>query len=113
MPGGDPAQPEIDRWIAYSQVLENQLRAIRDRTAVYRGHEAVALAELEDMVAEIDRDLARADTGPERLQLWQQRALVLDDLLSVYAMTGRSGRGDTEPTPIVTRLPVTLASNQL
>ena len=105
--------PEIDRWIAYSQVLEQQLRQVRGRTASYRAHQGIAVAELEDMVAAIDAGLATTDSEQTRLALWQQRALVLDDLVAIYAMGRMAGEGSGQPVPIVTRVPVTLASNSL
>ncbi|MDX1570172.1 MAG: hypothetical protein R3200_06775 [Xanthomonadales bacterium] len=108
-----PEDPELAAWITYSQVLEEQLRSVRGRTAAYRGHQAVAMAELEDMVAAIDASLARAESDELRLMLWQQRALLLDDLVAVHAMGHLANDGSDQPTPIVTRIPVTLASNSL
>lgn len=100
----DAREREVERWITYSQLLEAELIALRDDSSVLRGHEALATSELEDLVAQVDQRLASVPSTGDRLTLWQQRAAILDDLVTVHALAQRRRwQAAAEPVPVVTR----------
>lgn len=82
-------QPEVDlelaTLIAYSQVLEAELNRIRPMSTVYGGHQAAAIAELEDHIALVDLQLAGAEDTRSTQQLWGQRVSLMSDLVSVHS----------------------------
>ena len=81
----DQQRQQIDSWIAYSQELESQLQQVEKPSAVVRGHQALAIGELEDRVAWVDSALAARPTPEQQIQLWQVRAGLLNDLVNVHA----------------------------
>lgn len=108
----DARSDELQQWIAYSQGLESQLAALQ--ASAYGGHQALAVSELEAMVAIIDDELVETTEPERRLLLWQQRTALLSDLVGVHAMA-RNQRwdGDGERLPVMTRtLPGSLAGYQ-
>ncbi len=97
-------QEELDQWIAYSQRLEAEVGALRDRNSVLRGHEALAVSEIEDRVAAVDQRLASVAPEAPSLALWQERAALMNDLVTVHALAnGRRWQPDARPVPVVTR----------
>ena len=103
--------PELGQWIRYSMDLEDQLRSVGDARTRYRGHEALAVTELQLMLAAVDAELEF--TPPARqLPLWKQRAVVLNDLLAVQATRGWIAAD--VPRPVVTRSsPSTLVAYEI
>lgn len=92
---------ELDQWVAYSQELEQRLNELDSMRTSYRGHEAIAVAELRDMVALVDSELARTSTQPVSLELWKRRAVILNDLYAVQAAAiDQNWRG--RPRPVIT-----------
>ncbi|MDJ0654339.1 MAG: hypothetical protein QNJ40_09310 [Xanthomonadales bacterium] len=81
----DQQRQEIDSWIAYSQELETQLRQVEKPSAIVRGHQALAIGELEDRVAWVDSALAARPAPEQQIMLWQVRAGLLNDLVNVHA----------------------------
>ncbi len=73
--------------VAESQRLEKALRSSERRERVMSGRTAGTVVQLEDRIATIDAQLARAgnDRYPsrERIGLWQERVRLLDALVSV------------------------------
>ncbi len=67
--------------IALSQTLERQLRNMRDETASMPASSAVYVAELQDLVAQVDSELSYA---PDSKNLWGQRVNLLLDLAQIY-----------------------------
>lgn len=82
-------QPEVDlelaTLIAYSQMLEAELNRIRPMSTVYGGHQAAAIAEIEDHIALVDLQLAGAPDASSTQQLWGQRVSLMSDLVSVHS----------------------------
>ena len=98
----DEQEQMLQAWIAYSQELELELRQLRGGNRPIRGHQALAVGQLEDMVAVVDAQLAGNQSDDRRrLQLWQQRATLLNDLVT------RSCRA----TAIATRAPATASDH--
>jgi len=75
-------EPEtVDTLIAMSQTLEQQVRGMREHTVSMPADSAVYVAELEDLVAQVDQQLSYA---PDSLNLWSQRINLLLDLAQMY-----------------------------
>jgi len=73
--------PEL---VERSRRLESALRAMPAAPRVTRTSTALAVAELEDGILEIDSTLSTRDIGPERQQaLWRQRVDLMDALMQV------------------------------
>jgi len=79
-PDSQPLQT-IDSLIAMSQSLEGQLRKMRQGTVSMPADSAIYVAELEDMVAQVDEQLSYS---PDSLNLWGQRINLLLDLAQIY-----------------------------
>lgn len=78
---------QTETLVAESQRLEKALRSSERRERVMSGRTAGTVVQLEDRIASIDAQLARAgnDRYPsrERIGLWQERVRLLDALVSV------------------------------
>lgn len=72
---------DVGSLIALSQSLESQLRTLRDETGSLPGSSAVYIAELEDLVAQVDSELSQT---PDSVNLWGQRINLLLDLAQIY-----------------------------
>ena len=82
----DEQDQMLQAWVNYSQELESDLRQLQGRNGAIRGHQAVAIGQLEDMLAIVDWQLAQGSNDEQRqLQLWQQRTTLLNDLVTVRA----------------------------
>lgn len=76
---------ELASLMAYSQLLEIELSRVRPMATVYGGHQAAAVAELEDHIALVDLQLAGSLEDPDGAQqLWGQRVSLMKDLVSVH-----------------------------
>ncbi len=88
-------QHELQEWVAHSQQLENHLRMLRqlDSSQVISGQQAITVDELERMIGLVDLQLAAAEIARgqaggdplfvyESTGLWQQRVLLLSELLA-------------------------------
>ena len=107
----DPASPELAQWVNYSMDLEEQLRNVEDTRTRYRGHEALAVAQLQLMLAAVDAEL-ESTPQENQLRLWKQRAVVLNDLLAVQGTQGWIAA--ESPRPVVTRsTPSTLVAYEI
>jgi hypothetical protein len=71
----------VDSLISLSQTLESQLRSLREGTGSMPASSAVYVAELEDLVAQVDSELSYS---PDSLNLWGQRVNLLLDLAQIY-----------------------------
>jgi hypothetical protein len=67
--------------ISISQTLEAQLKSLRDHTGSMPADSAIYVAELEDLVAQVDNELSYS---PDSLNLWGQRVNLLLDLAQIY-----------------------------
>ena len=72
---------KVDSLISLSQTLESQLRSIREETGSIPANSAVYIAELEDLVAQVDSELSYS---PDSINLWGQRVNLLLDLAQIY-----------------------------
>ena len=72
---------KVDSLISLSQTLESQLRSLREGTGSMPANSAIFVAELEDLVAQVDTELS--DT-PDSVNLWGQRVNLLLDLAQIY-----------------------------
>lgn len=71
----------VDSLIAMSQTLERQVEDMRDNTVSMPASSAAYVAELEDLVAQVDQQLSYS---PDSLNLWGQRINLLLDLAQIY-----------------------------
>ena len=69
--------------ISLSQNLETQLRTLREGTSAMPASSAVYVAELEDLVAQVDQELS---FSPKSVNLWGQRVNLLLDLAQIYQL---------------------------
>jgi hypothetical protein len=99
---------QLQSWIAYSQELEQELDILQRARQPVRGHQVMAIGELQDMVAAVDLALTRnrstALTPEQELQLWQQRTVLLNDLVSVRTAAYMQPDSRT-PQPVITLNP--------
>ncbi len=72
---------KVHSLISLSQTLESQLRNIREETGSIPANSAVYIAELEDLVAQVDTELSYS---PDSVSLWGQRVNLLLDLAQIY-----------------------------
>jgi hypothetical protein len=81
-PGASSEQDQtLNDLIAMSQTLEKQLKGIRTHSGSIPASSAVYVAELEDMVAQVD---TRLSVSPGSINLWGQRVNLLLDLAQIY-----------------------------
>lgn len=71
----------VDSLIAMSQTLERQVEELRDNTVSMPASSAAYVAELEDLVAQVDQQLSYS---PDSVNLWGQRINLLLDLAQIY-----------------------------
>ena len=71
----------MESLISLSQMLETQLRGLREGTGSMPASSAVYVAELEDLVAQVDGELSYS---PDSVNLWGQRVNLLLDLAQIY-----------------------------
>jgi hypothetical protein len=71
----------LDSLIAMSQTLERQVRGLREGSGSMPAASAVYVAELEDLVAQVDNELS---FSPNSVNLWGQRVNLLLDLAQIY-----------------------------
>ena len=71
----------VESLIAMSQILEQQLRGLRDDSGSMPADSAVYVAELEDLVAQVDSELSYS---PDSINLWGQRVNLMLDLAQIY-----------------------------
>lgn len=76
-----PTSDQLASLIGMSQKLESQLRRIRTDAPLTMTTSLVYQVELQDLVAQVDRELSY---DPESTVLWAQRVNLLLDLRSLY-----------------------------
>jgi len=100
----DQKYSQLQQWVARSQLLESELRELRQHSPVrvISGQQALAKDELERMIGIVDLQIAASQVAGkqvldndvlfnERTGLWQQRVLLLNELLSnQYGLTDYS-----------------------
>ena len=80
----DPSTGDKDNigaLIGLSQNMEDQVKQLRQKTASLPAESAVYVAELEDLIAQVDNELSFT---PDSIDLWGQRVNLLLDLAQIY-----------------------------
>ena len=71
----------INALIGMSQVMEEQVMGLRQETISMPAESAIYVAELEDLIAQVDNELSLT---PGSIDLWGQRVNLLLDLAVIY-----------------------------
>ncbi len=71
----------IAALIGLSQKMEDQVRQLRQKTSSMPAESVIYVAELEDLVAQVDNELS---FSPDSIDLWGQRVNLLLDLAQIY-----------------------------
>jgi hypothetical protein len=74
-------EDNIDALIGMSQSMEEQVAKLRQETSSMPAQSAIYVAELEDLIAQVDTGLS---LSPDSIDLWGQRVNLLLDLAQVY-----------------------------
>jgi len=74
-------QDNIRALIELSQTMENQVAKLRREAGSMPAESAIYVAELEDLIAQVDNGLSQA---PDSIDLWGQRVNLLLDLARLY-----------------------------
>lgn len=72
---------EIEALIGLSRKMQNQVSRMRNDTVSMPAESALYVAELEDLIAQVDNQLSYS---PDSIDLWGQRVNLLLDLAQVY-----------------------------
>lgn len=80
-PASDDQEQTLEQLIGMSQSLEKRLRGLRSGTGSIPASSAVYVAELEDLVAQVDNQIS---VSPDSINLWGQRVNLLLDLTQIY-----------------------------
>ncbi len=76
-----PVQDNVSALIGLSQSMEEQVAKLRRETSSMPAESAIYVAELEDLIAQVDYELSRT---PDSIDLWGQRINLLLDLAQIY-----------------------------
>ena len=81
----DPASVSVDgnvnALIGLSQSMEEQVKKLRQETGSMPAESAIYVAELEDLIAQVDSELSLT---PDSIDLWGQRVNLMLDLAQIY-----------------------------
>jgi len=81
-----PLKDNVNALIGLSQSMEEQVAELREETGPMPAESAIYIAELEDLIAQVDTGLSKT---PESVDLWGQRVNLLLDLAQVYQQQWR------------------------
>jgi hypothetical protein len=76
-----PVQDNIHALIGLSQSMEEQVAELRRETSSMPAESAIYVAELEDLIAQVDNGLSLT---PDSIDLWGQRVNLMLDLAQIY-----------------------------
>ncbi len=76
-----PVQDNIKALIGMSQNMEQQVKKLRQKSSSMPAEFAIYVAELEDLIAQVDNELSLA---PDSIDLWGQRVNLMLDLAQIY-----------------------------
>jgi len=76
-----PVQENINALIGLSQNMEAQVKKLRQETSSMPAESAIYVAELEDLIAQVDNQLSLT---PDSIDLWGQRVNLMLDLAQIY-----------------------------
>jgi hypothetical protein len=71
----------INALIGLSQNMEEQVKTLRQKTGSMPAESAIYVAELEDLIAQVDNELSLT---PDSIDLWGQRVNLMLDLAQIY-----------------------------
>ena len=74
-------QDNISALIGLSQKMEEQVKGLRQETGSMPAESAIYVAELEDLIAQVDSQLSQT---PGSIDLWGQRVNLMLDLAQIY-----------------------------
>jgi len=77
----DEVNNNVSALIGLSQNMEEQVKQLRQKTGVMPAESAIYVAELEDLIAQVDYELS---IEPESVDLWGQRVNLMLDLAWIY-----------------------------
>jgi len=77
----DSQTNNIVALIGLSQNMETQVKQLRQETSSMPAASAIYIAELEDLIAQVDNELSFT---PDSIDLWGQRVNLLLDLAQIY-----------------------------
>lgn len=80
-PASVEVRNNINALIGMSQVMEEQVMKLRQETISMPAESAIYVAELEDLIAQVDTELS---LSPDSIDLWGQRVNLLLDLAQIY-----------------------------
>ena len=81
VPVKDPVENDINALIGLSQNMEEQVKKLRQKTNSMPAESAIYIAELEDLIAQVDSELSQE---PGSIDLWGQRVNLMLDLAQIY-----------------------------
>ena len=76
-----PMQDNVNALIGLSQKMEEQVKSLRQETGAMPAESAIYVAELEDLIAQVDHELS---STPDSIDLWGQRVNLMLDLAQIY-----------------------------
>jgi len=71
----------VNQLIGLSQSMEEQVSKLRQETGSMPAESAIYVAELEDLIAQVDNELSLT---PDSIDLWGQRVNLMLDLAQIY-----------------------------
>jgi len=74
-------EDNLTALIGLSQKMETQVRDLRQETGSIPAESAIYIAELEDLIAQVDNELSLT---PDSIDLWGQRVNLMLDLAQIY-----------------------------
>jgi hypothetical protein len=80
-PASVTVQDNVTALIGLSQNMEKQLKKLRLETSSMPAESAIYVAELEDLIAQVDSELS---VTPDSTDLWGQRVNLMLDLAQIY-----------------------------
>jgi len=81
IPASVEVKDNINALIGMSQSMEEQVMRLRQETGSMPAESAIYLAELEDLIAQVDNELSLT---PDSIDLWGQRVNLMLDLAQIY-----------------------------
>ena len=77
----DTTTNNVSALIGLSQNMQDQVKQMREETVSMPAESAIYVAELEDLIAQVDYELSMT---PDSVDLWGQRVNLLLDLAQIY-----------------------------
>ena len=80
-PASVTVKDNVTELIGLSQSMEEQVMKLRQETGSMPAESAIYVAELEDLIAQVDNELS---VTPDTIDLWGQRVNLMLDLAQIY-----------------------------